>query len=210
MRRVFAVLIAFFLLVVPAPLFAKSATSKIIISGGDLKSRIAITDRKVLANFRVWAGPATSSNETQWLIIDSSQGSGAERPKGLPRYEVSFYAKLPKERLVYVVFYEYDSSTNQGYVYLPGKADKWYRLNVSTIFHGVEGNWFRAWSLWDDAAKPVLYLARGTVVSPLGPSQRTSARMRTGPPEPPASLAGAATRSAPASGTALKSATFSR
>jgi hypothetical protein len=52
----------------------------------------------------------------------------------------------------YVVFWEYDPRSRQGYVNLPGKADEWYRLNVSTIFHGVEGKWFRAWNRWDNMA----------------------------------------------------------
>lgn len=156
MKRIVPVLIAFFLLAIPAQLFAKGVTLKIIIRGGDLKAPIEITDSKVLANFIVWAGPGTSPNETEAFIIDWSDGPGAERPKGLPRYEISFYAKHPEERLVYVVFYEYDPATLRGYVYLPGKTDQWYRLNVSTILRGVEGNWFRAWSAWDDVARPLL------------------------------------------------------
>ena len=31
----------------------------------------------------------------------------ADHPTRLHRYEVSFYAKMPDERLIYVVFYEY-------------------------------------------------------------------------------------------------------
>jgi len=54
------------------------------------------------------------------------------------------------------VFYEYDPATERGYVYLPGRKDEWYQLNVSTIFHGVEGKWFRAWSVWDNVARPLI------------------------------------------------------
>jgi len=80
----------------------------------------------------------------------------ADHTSGLPRYEVSFYAKMPDERLIYVVFYECDPATGHGYVYFPGRTEKWYRLNVSTILHGVEGEWFRAWSVWDDVARPLI------------------------------------------------------
>ena len=80
----------------------------------------------------------------------------AEPASGLQRYEVSFYAKTPNERLIYVVFYEYDPATEHGYIYLPGRAEKWYRLNVSTIFHGVEGKWFRAWTVWESVAAPLI------------------------------------------------------
>jgi hypothetical protein len=73
---------------------------------------------------------------------------------------VSFYAKLPNERLIYVVFWEYDPTNGQGYVYLPAKADDWYRLNVGTIFHGVEGRWFLAWDTWDNVARPLVSRAK--------------------------------------------------
>lgn len=80
----------------------------------------------------------------------------ADPPKGLPRYEVSFYAKMPNERLVYVVFYEYDPATEHGYVYLPGRTDESYWLNMGTIARGVEGKWFRAWSAWEGIARPLI------------------------------------------------------
>ncbi len=84
----------------------------------------------------------------------------AERPNGLQHYDVLFYAKGPnsKEKLVYVVSYDYDPSTEQGYVYLPGKADEWYQLNTSAIVHGhgLEGNWFRATSAWENFVRPLM------------------------------------------------------
>ena len=84
----------------------------------------------------------------------------ADHPGGLHRYQVSFYAKMPDERLIYVVFYEfdpqYDPATEHGYVYLPGRTDEWYQLNVNTIFHGVEGKWFPAWSVWEGIARPLI------------------------------------------------------
>ena len=76
------------------------------------------------------------------------------------------YAEMPNERLVYVVFYEYDPATEHGYIYLPGRTDDWYGLNVSTILHGVEGKWFRAWSVWDSVARPLIAGARVTASSP--------------------------------------------
>ena len=69
---------------------------------------------------------------------------------------MSFYAKMPNERLIYLVFYEYDPATAHGYVYFPGRTEEWYRLNVSTIFHGVEGKWLRASSVWEGVARPLI------------------------------------------------------
>jgi hypothetical protein len=169
MRQMLAVLVAFLLLVIPARVFAKADISKITIKGAGLKAPIEITDPKTLANFDVWSGPGTSwtggsPKEADRFIIDWSDGV-TERPKGLQRYEVSFYAKLPNERLVYVVFYEYDPVTEHGYIYLPGRTGAWYWLNVSTILHGVEGRWFREWSGWDSVARPLIAGAKDTASS---------------------------------------------
>ena len=169
MRRIFLALVALLLLLVaPAQVFAKGETVKITIKGADLKTPIEITNPKILTEFPVWTGPGTSSVDPRFnsnapgFIIDWSQGAIEEPPKGLQRYEVSFWAKLPKKKLIYVVLYEYDPATEQGYVYLPGRKDEWYRLNVGTIFHGVEGKWFRAWSVWNNVARPLLANAKVT------------------------------------------------
>src|SRR4051812_14946319 len=95
---------AFVLMIAPA-LFAKGKTVRITIEGADLKGAVEITDPKVLANFNVWAGPATSSNEAQSLIVDWAHGPVKGLPASLPRYKVSFYSSMPGEQLVYVVFY---------------------------------------------------------------------------------------------------------
>jgi hypothetical protein len=163
MRRLLALPVMFLLVLAnPAQLFAKGETVKIAIRGADLKAPIHVTDRKVLANIQVWSGPGTSSSASAFdpklpsFIIDWSQGPTAEPPKELPHYEVLFYANLPTERLVYVVSYAFDAATGHGYVYLPGRNDKNYPLNVGTILHGVEGNWFHSWSQWDGVAKRLI------------------------------------------------------
>ena len=154
MKRV-GILCAFMLMIAPA-LFAKGKTVRITIEGADLKRAVEITDPKVLANFNVWAGPATSSNEAQSLIVDWTPGPVTAPPAPLPRYKVCFYSNLPNKRLMYVVLYAYDPAAKQGYVYLPGKGDEWYRVNVSSIWHGGEGKWFRAWDRWDNIARPLI------------------------------------------------------
>jgi hypothetical protein len=162
MKRMVALPVMFLLLVSPARLFAKGDTVKITIQGADLRTPIQITDRKVLANIQVWSGLGTSSSEPGFdpkapsFIIDWSQGPIAEPPKGLPHYEVSFYTNMPTERLIYVVSYALDAATGHGYVYLPGRNDKNYYLNVGTILRGVEGNWFRSWTQWDGVAKHLI------------------------------------------------------
>jgi hypothetical protein len=169
MKGLFTSVLSLLLMVgIPASLSAKGRTVRITIKGTDLKTPIEITDPTILANFNVWTGPGTSSNEGKGLIVDWSQGTISPPPKGLPLYEVLFYADFgnQEERPVYVVSYEYDPSTQRGYVYLPGKGDKRWQLNVRSIFRSVEGNWFGAWSVWENVARPLIAKAKATASTP--------------------------------------------
>lgn len=158
----FLLSVALFLLLLPTQAFAKGPTSKITISGPGLQAPIEITDPNILRQFSVWTGPGTWSSASGFydpkipsFIVDWA--TAEKTPvKGLERYEVDFYEKTADERLTYVVFYEYDRATGHGYVYLPGPKDKYYSLDVATIGHGVEGQWFSAWGDWDKVAGPLL------------------------------------------------------
>jgi hypothetical protein len=155
MREIFAALAVIpALLMVPAQLTAKGDTVRITIKGGDLAGPIEITDSDVVRRFHVWTGPGTGSSEAPGLIVDWPRGV-AEPPKNLPVYEIAF---LPTRRNpgTYVVLYLIDPSTNEGFVYLPGKTDAGYADNVWLIAHGVEGNWFHAWSAWEKLAHPLI------------------------------------------------------
>jgi hypothetical protein len=151
---------------------AKGETTKITISGATLANPIEITDANVVKGFQVWTGPGTkvcvggSGNcveGTDGFIVDWRSGAVAQRPNGLPHYEVSFYVtdtRFPgqpgPEHLAYVVAYEYDPAASQGYVYLPGKGEQWYSLNSASIYRGREGHWFRAARTWQDAVMPLI------------------------------------------------------
>jgi hypothetical protein len=154
---------AMLLLSVPLPVLAKGKTSKITITGPGLKRPIEILDPKILANFSVWTGPGTSTADHQGLIIDWSHGPVRETPSMLRRYQVSFYAGAPpNERIVYVVYYVVNPDVSPGYVYLPGKFDEYYRLNVQSILRGEEGKWFPAWNAWERVARPLIQTAERT------------------------------------------------
>ena len=160
MRIALAVLVNLLLILsVPTPLWSKGKTVKITIKGDDLKAPIEISDPKILANFQVWAGPGTSTADRQSLIIDWSQGPVRTPHESLHKYQVSFHVE-PKGQVVYVVYYAFGPGAGWGYVYLPGESDEWARLNVGTIFHGVEGKWFRAWSSWERVARPLIERAK--------------------------------------------------
>jgi hypothetical protein len=164
MKVAIAVLLSAMLIsCVSTPLLAKENTVKIVISGAGLKAPIEITDPKTLMNFSVWTGPGTSTANHQGLIIDWSQGPVRETPNMVHKYQVSFYAGAsPHERMVYVVYYAINSEASPGYVYLPGKSDEYYRLNVQSILRGEEGKWFPAWNAWERVARPLIQTAERT------------------------------------------------
>jgi hypothetical protein len=146
------------LLIAPAAAFAKEATVRITISGGDLAAPIEITDPAVALRFHVWSGPGTSTNEAQGLNVDWSRGV-AEPPQSLQVYDVSFVtARLNPG--TYVVRYAIDPSTNHGFVYLPGRSDNGYRDNVWLIYRRMEGQWFHAWNVWENLVHPLIANAR--------------------------------------------------
>lgn len=138
------------------PLFAKGPIVRISIRGADLTAPIEITDFSSLkaVDLNVWVGPGVTLNgeaQTEGFIADWRQGAVKDRPAGLQRCEVRFYANLGAVQPAYGVFYDYDPSSGQGYVYLPGAHDKWFHLNCGTICRGsgYEGNWFHATKAWE-------------------------------------------------------------
>jgi hypothetical protein len=127
-----------------------------LVAGDDLAKPIEISDPNIVVNFQVWVGPGTSSGQGQGFIVDWSSGAIKEPPKELTRYEVSFYVNEPVEHIAYVVLYALDPSTGRGYVYIPGKSDQHFQSNVGTVFRGVEGSWFQAWTVWDKVVVPLI------------------------------------------------------
>ncbi|MBI3695089.1 MAG: hypothetical protein HY238_09675 [Acidobacteria bacterium] len=177
MKRTSAAVFSLLILsIVPSSLSAKGDIVKITIKGEGLTAPIEIYPN--IGEFSVWVGPGVRVNGVEQtggfnaFIIDWSKGVAAQLPTGLQHYEVSFYSgcrkggncRTSEPSIVYVVSYDYDPSTEQGFVYLPGKDDELYRLNTSTIFHGhgLEGNWFRATGEWEKFARPRIARARAT------------------------------------------------
>ena len=154
-----------------ASLSAKGETTRISIAGPTLPSPIHLIDRLAVARFSVWSGAGTfvrvsgvETEGTEGFIIDWTAPVVAP-PPGSPRYEVSFFAANTRDdcavdagRLVYVVTYERDPAGGRGFVYLPGRNDRWYATNVGSILRGGgrEGSWFRATQEWDEFVRPLL------------------------------------------------------
>jgi hypothetical protein len=146
---------------------------KITLEGAALTAPIEITEPGV-EYFNVWAGPGVFVNgeeQTEGFIIDWPKGIVKQPPAGLERYRVSFYngctagqwgCRTPDTlSLVYVVLYDYDPATEQGFVYLPGRDDEWFRFNRTMWHgHGFEGNWLRGRPEWDSYVAPRIAKAK--------------------------------------------------
>jgi len=153
-----------------SPVWAKGDMVVIEVKGGTLTSPLKITDPKI-QEFNVWAGPGvnnTTLENASGFIVDWHAGVVAHPPAGVQHYEISFYVgcRTPndfvclaeKPSLAYVVFYDYDPSSTRGFVYLPGKGEPWYVMNVRSIYHGegVEGHWFQAADSWESFVRPII------------------------------------------------------
>jgi hypothetical protein len=153
---------ALFLVCVPLLVTAKGPTLKITIKGLDLASPIEITEEPMLGKFKVWAGAGVEINgvpQTEGFIVAWEKGPVAEPRGSLLRYEVSFHV-IHQAPSSYVVSYAYDPATREGYVYLPGKGEKFNESNTFLILRNVEGNWFSATKTWTDVARPLIERAR--------------------------------------------------
>ena len=167
MKLFTTVLSVVFVTTKPTLLLAKGDTVKITIEGANLVAPIEISNPGV-RQFNIWSGPGTSTFDgSQGFIIDWSNRADAA-PVGLHHYKVSFYEGCnPKESsachsaepsLAYVVFYDYDPSMGEGFVYLPGRGGEFAQLNTSHIYRGqgYEGHWFKAAKAWDDFLRPII------------------------------------------------------
>jgi hypothetical protein len=128
-------------------LSAKVPTVRIAISGGALSAPIETTDPAALAS--IWAG--------------SFIGALSEEPdRELPRYRVTFYVRWgtasaetiePK----YVVTYARNPRNGRGFVYLPGRSEEGYAMNVGSMERdGHDGRWHHADAGWSSAIARVL------------------------------------------------------
>jgi hypothetical protein len=167
MRRLYAIACSLVALAVASPsVWAKGDMIRIEIRGDALLKAVAITDPKI-QNFHVWTGPGVNDvavEDAEGFIANWKNGAVPRPPARVPRYEISWYAgchqqancRSTQPSLVYVVVYARDRSSGEGFVYLPGKGEPSYDLNVRSIYRGVEGRWFRTTESWDRFVDPVI------------------------------------------------------
>jgi hypothetical protein len=164
--------LAMLVVMVAATVFvsAKGRTTRIEVTGAELRTPVEITDPEILEDFNVWSGPGTFINGlegTEGFIIDWPSGAVRGQPQRVSRYDVLFYVKYEnrtareqEDQLAYKVVYAIDSSSGEGYVYLPGKGDEPYLRNINAIYRGHEGRWFHATAAWQRAVDRLIARAR--------------------------------------------------
>jgi hypothetical protein len=80
--------------------------------------------------------------------------NAAPQVKG-PTYTVSFAVQPPQQlpvKTAYAVSVARDARTGALWLYLPGRGEAWYRLNVGTILRDrQDGHWHRPLQAWADA-----------------------------------------------------------
>jgi len=166
-----AILCLSMLLAVTTPTWAKGDVVLIEIMGGNLPSTLKITDPKI-NEFNIWAGPGVNGvplNQAEGFIINWKAGVAPQPGPDAEHYQVSFYVgcnTIPddpkclaeKPHLAYVVQYDYDPKSKQGFVYLPRINESWGDLNGGSIYRGnaVNGHWFRASEAWQTFLEPIL------------------------------------------------------
>jgi hypothetical protein len=122
---------------IAASVTAKGTTVKLSITGPGLKEPLVVTDAAALVY--VWSndfiGPVSGAPDS-----------------ALPRYQVSFHVQPIRSsdvRVMYVVQYVVDPRTREAFVYLPGRGEQGYRLNVGTMLRdNDDGRWHRAPQAW--------------------------------------------------------------
>jgi hypothetical protein len=82
-----------------------------------------------------------------------------DRPPALARYEITFLVDRQDrngQNMAYVIFYEYDAQSGNGFVYFPGRNDPQWQANVFLILREIEGHWYRASQDWTDTITPLI------------------------------------------------------
>jgi len=120
---------------------AKSPADKISISGPGLARPIEITDQQILQQFSPWDNK----------FYDLQKGALTVAPRTDRIYEVLMYTKENNNQPQVRYAFQYVPG-QPGYIYLPGKGDTWYEVDIGTIIRGsmIEGHWFYASHGWGD------------------------------------------------------------
>ena len=141
MRRFFIIALA--LIAAFVGLEAKGPTVKLTLTGPGLAAPIEIVEPAILAESNVFAGS---------FIGETVEAAPQVK---VPTYTVSFDVQPPQNRPVkraYAVSVARDARTGALWLYLPGRGEAGYGLNVGTILRDErDGHWHRPSPSWASA-----------------------------------------------------------
>ena len=130
---------------------AKAPLSRLIISGGNLSQPIEANNSQLMQASNPWFGR---------FISLGNQVRIGNPPADTTRYRITFYATFQPGQPphpVYVVYYTFDPSTHQGFVYLPGPRDWEYRTNAASIMRrDQDGRWNVADAGWCEQINEII------------------------------------------------------
>jgi hypothetical protein len=132
----------------------EATLDKIVISGGELKHPIEITDPDALSKFDPWTGvfvdwkvPARMGPcNWEYEITYFKRGTGFKKqPKpATPDDQTGF-------RLIYGLRYCMGNAGEPGYVHLAGYTDKFWDQNVHVVWDGTQaGEWHPSTDAWKE------------------------------------------------------------
>jgi hypothetical protein len=133
---------------------AKGIPQLIVIKGNGLSKPLEITDQVTLKKFNPWGGE----------FVDSKFEAIA-KPATLGRcFDVDSFMKWPSRpswkydrgdlKLIYHFTYCTGGTEGNGYIFLPGRENEYWKVNVYTILRdGNDGKWHRASAEWADTVK---------------------------------------------------------
>ena len=153
-RILFALALAVQLPAGRTPLPGPKMTVKLVVNGPGLRDNVEITDPPAIAA-NIYGGNFMTTATT-------------EPDKTWPRYRIVFYLNKGGRGVVaaYAVVYVRNPKTGEGFVYLPGRGDADYRLNISSIIRdgsaspglqpARDGQWQCAETSWSAAVNAQL------------------------------------------------------
>lgn len=148
---------------------AKSETARIVITAGSAQPLLTLSGPASAGQFTIWSGPGTSSGPRTSARDFADWGAGiVDKPADPDVYQVRFFCKTPQwqvpdrgaEFQCYGVRYAIDRRSGQGYVQIPPAHDAEFPRNTQSIYHGVEGSWYRATARWEELVRPAIERAR--------------------------------------------------
>ncbi|HXF14300.1 MAG TPA: hypothetical protein VN517_14190 [Terriglobales bacterium] len=132
----------------------EATVDKIVISGGELKHPVEITDSELLSKFDPWTGifvdwkvPARmGSCNWEYEVTYFKRGTGFDK-KSKPATRDD----QPGFRLIYGLRYCMGNAGEPGYVHLAGYTDKFWEQNVHIVWDGTQaGEWHPSTPVWKD------------------------------------------------------------